>query len=54
MFRQLYVFGHGHRTGERSPLMVQVLKNLDEDDMLAIVADLASAGSRFGLVYPVD
>ena len=42
MFRQLYDFGRGHRTGEWSPLMVQVPKNLDEDDMLAIVAYLAS------------
>jgi hypothetical protein len=38
MFRQLYDFGRGHRTGEWRPLTVQVPKNLDEDDMLAIVA----------------
>jgi cytochrome c553 len=42
MFRQLYDFGHGARAGEWSPLMVQVVSNLDEDDMLAIVAYLAS------------
>jgi cytochrome c553 len=42
MFRQLYDFGHGARTGEWSPLMVQVVSNLDQDDMLAIVAYLAS------------
>jgi cytochrome c553 len=42
MFRQLYDFGHGVRTGEWSPLMVQVVSNLDQDDMLAIVAYLAS------------
>jgi cytochrome c553 len=42
MFRQLYDFGHGHRTGEWSPLMAQVVSNLDQDDMLAIVAYLAS------------
>ena len=38
MFRQLYDFGHAHRTGEWSPLMAQVVSNLDQDDMLAIVA----------------
>jgi len=42
MFRQLYDFGHGVRTGEWSPLMAQVVSNLDQDDMLAIVAYLAS------------
>jgi cytochrome c553 len=42
MFRQLYDFGHGARTGEWSPLMVQVVSNLDQGDMLAIVAYLAS------------
>jgi cytochrome c553 len=42
MFRQLYDFGHGARTGEWSPLMLQVVSNLDQDDMLAIVAYLAS------------
>lgn len=42
MFRQLYDFGHGARTGEWSPLMVQVVSSLDQDDMLAIVAYLAS------------
>jgi cytochrome c553 len=42
MFRQLYDFAHGHRAGEWSPLMVQVVSNLDQDDMLAIVAYLAS------------
>ena len=42
MFRQLYDFGHGARTGEWSPLMAQVVSNLDEEDMLAIVAYLAS------------
>jgi cytochrome c553 len=42
MFRQLYDFKHGARTGEWSPLMVQVVSNLDQEDMLAIVAYLAS------------
>ncbi|WP_245266733.1 c-type cytochrome [Bradyrhizobium sp. WSM1743] len=42
MFRQLYDFGHGARNGEWSPLMTQVVSNLDQDDMLAIVAYLAS------------
>jgi cytochrome c553 len=42
MFRQLYDFTHGTRTGEWSPLMAPVLANLDQDDMLAIVAYLAS------------
>ena len=42
MFRQLYDFRHGARTGEWSPLMAQVVSNLEEEDMLAIVAYLAS------------
>ena len=42
MFRQLYDFGHGARTGEWSPLMAKVVSNLDQDDMLSIVAYLAS------------
>jgi cytochrome c553 len=42
MFRQLYDFRHGARTGEWSPLMAQVVSNLDQEDMLAIVAYLAS------------
>lgn len=42
MFRQLYDFARGHRTGEWSPLMVQVVSHLDEGEMLAIVAYLAS------------
>lgn len=42
MFRQLYDFAHAARTGEWSPLMAQVVSNLDQNDMLAIVAYLAS------------
>jgi len=42
MFRQLYDFQHGARTGEWSPLMAPVVSNLDEQDLLAIVAYLAS------------
>jgi cytochrome c553 len=42
LFRQLYDFGHGARTGPWSPLMAQVVANLDEQDMLSIVAYLAS------------
>jgi cytochrome c553 len=42
MFRQLYDFQHGARTGEWSRLMAQVVANLDEQDLLAIVAYLAS------------
>jgi cytochrome c553 len=42
IFRQLYDFQHGARTGEWSPLMAPVLANLDEQDLLAIVAYLAS------------
>jgi len=42
MFRQLYDFQHGARTGEWSPLMAQVIANLDEQDLLAIAAYLAS------------
>ena len=45
MFRQLYDFRHGARTGEWSPLMAPVVTNLDEQDMLAIVAYLASLDS---------
>ena len=39
---QLYDFQHGARTGESSPLMAQVVANLDEQDLIAIVAYLAS------------
>lgn len=42
MFRQLHDFQHGARTGEWSALMAPVVANLDEHDMLAIVAYLAS------------
>jgi cytochrome c553 len=42
MFRQLYDFKHCARAGEWSPLMAQVVSNLDQEDMLAIVAYLAS------------
>ena len=42
MFRQLYDFQHAARRGEWSPLMVQVVAKLDEQDLLAIVAYLAS------------
>ena len=42
MFRQLYDFQHGARTGEWSPLMAQVVASLNEQDLLAIVAYLAS------------
>jgi cytochrome c553 len=44
MFRQLYDFRHGARNGEWSPLMVQAVATLDEQDLLAIVAYLASRG----------
>jgi cytochrome c553 len=52
MFRQLYDFGHGHRTGEWSPLMAQVVSNLYQDDMLAIVAYLASIDPRHHPLLP--
>jgi cytochrome c553 len=42
MFRQLYDFRHGARAGEWSQLMVQAVATLDEQDLLAIVAYLAS------------
>jgi cytochrome c553 len=42
IFRQLYDFKHGARAGEWSPLMAQVVSNLDQEQMLAIVAYLAS------------
>jgi cytochrome c553 len=41
-FRQLYDFKHGFRTGEWSPLMAQVVNGLDDSEMIAIVAYLAS------------
>ena len=37
-----YGIRHGARTGEWSPLMAQVVSNLEQEDMLAIVAYLAS------------
>jgi cytochrome c553 len=42
MFRQLYDFQHAARRGEWSPLMVPVVAKLDDRDLLAIVAYLAS------------
>jgi cytochrome c553 len=42
MFRQLYDFQHGARAGAWSPLMAEAVTNLDEQDLLAIVAYLAS------------
>lgn len=42
MFRQLYDFKHGARTGEWSPLMAQVVSKLSEQDLVDIVAYLAS------------
>jgi cytochrome c553 len=42
MFRQLYDFGRGARTGQWSPLMAEVVANLDQQNMLGIVAYLAS------------
>jgi len=42
IFRQLYDFAHAARTGPWSPLMAPVASNLDENDMLAIAAYLAS------------
>jgi cytochrome c553 len=42
MFRQLYDFQQGARAGAWSPLMAQVVADLDEQDLLAIVAYLAS------------
>jgi cytochrome c553 len=42
IFRQLYDFLHAARTGPWSPLMAPVVSNLDENDMLAMAAYLAS------------
>ena len=42
MFRQLYDFQHAARRGDWSPLMVQVVAKLEEQDLLAIVAYLTS------------
>jgi cytochrome c553 len=44
MFRQLYDFRHGARTGEWSPLMVQVVATLDEGDNLRSAAAKGSRG----------
>ncbi len=40
--RQLYDMKHGNRTGAWSPLMAQVVSNLNNDDLLVISAYLAS------------
>lgn len=40
--RQLYDMKHGNRTGAWSPLMAQVVSNLNNDDFLVISAYLAS------------
>lgn len=42
MFRQLYDFQHGARTGMWSPLMAGIVTNLTEDEMISIVAYLAT------------
>jgi len=41
MFRQLYDYQHGERSGPWSPLMAGVVANLDQDDVLNVVAYLA-------------
>ena len=42
IFRQLWDFKYGARTGAWSPLMAQAVANLDEQDLVGIVAYLAS------------
>jgi cytochrome c553 len=42
MFRQLYDFQHGERMGPWSPLMASVVTQMSEDEMIAVVAYLAS------------
>ncbi|MGH6799539.1 MAG: c-type cytochrome [Roseiarcus sp.] len=42
MFRQLYDFQHGARSGPWSALMAGVVANLSQDDMLNVVAYLAT------------
>jgi len=42
IFRQLWDFKYGVRTGEWSTLMAPVVANLDEQDLVGIVAYLAS------------
>jgi cytochrome c553 len=42
IFRQLYDLQHGERTGQWSPLMVNVVSKLSEEDLISIVAYLAS------------
>ena len=40
--RQLYDIQHGERTGPWSPLMVGVVANLNDEDLVALGAYLAS------------
>jgi cytochrome c553 len=42
IFRQLYDLQHGERTGQWSPLMVNVVSKLSEEDLISIAAYLAS------------
>ncbi len=42
IMRQLYDIRHGTRAGLWTPLMAQVVANLSEEDMVAIVAYLTS------------
>ena len=46
LMRQLWDFKQGTRRGEWSPLMVQVVKDLTQDDMLSLAAYAAAAGPR--------
>jgi cytochrome c553 len=42
LFRQLYDFQHGQRTGPWSPLMAGVVDKMNEEDLIALVAYAAS------------
>jgi cytochrome c553 len=46
LMRQLWDFKKGTRHGEWSPLMLQVVKDLTQEDMLNLAAYLAAAGPR--------
>jgi cytochrome c553 len=46
LFRQLYDFQHGQRTGPWSPLMAGVVDKMNEEDLVSVVAYAASLKPR--------
>jgi cytochrome c553 len=46
LMRQLWDFKQGTRQGAWSPLMLQVVKDLSQEDMLSLAAYLAAASSN--------